>query len=220
MTITIPACQTSNQTINLNGKTRKMNMQLLKQWNPEVPYISCVGIQAVSCLRWALEDTSHLAAANLNCFVSRCSQEGYRPGQQERRVHLSVLPYFTEWPWHVPALLWTMKVWSRDSIVGPCHFSCWVSQSHCLACWFPNPPVREILLHAQNDIERQMPRLPPLLRTTSGDMKWKGNWPSIQSRIFPFCHLPSFFISLSAPPPTPILTTNYLLPLSKLDAEN
>lgn len=131
MTITIPACQTSNQTIDLNGKTRKMNMQLLKQWNPKVPYISCVSIQAVSCLRWALEDASHLAAANLNCFVSRCSQEGYRPGQQERRVHLSVLPYFTEWPWHVPALLWTMKVWSRDNIVGPCHFSCRVSQSHC-----------------------------------------------------------------------------------------
>lgn len=54
-----------------------MNMQLLKQWNPNVPYISCVIIQAVSCLGWVLEDTSHPAAANLNCFVSQCSQRCY-----------------------------------------------------------------------------------------------------------------------------------------------
>lgn len=41
MTISIPACQTSNQTIILNGKTRKMNMQLKKMESQCAIHLLC-----------------------------------------------------------------------------------------------------------------------------------------------------------------------------------
>lgn len=94
-----------------------------------MPYIFCVIIQAVSHLGRVVEDTSHWAAANLNCFVSQCSLKrdtDLEAGELRSPLNSTWLYWMAL---QIPALLWIMKFEPEIISLDPAIFNA-ESQSH------------------------------------------------------------------------------------------